>query len=386
MSQPSRPTILFVTHALGGGAHRHLNELIAALKDRANCLVACGASGSIALLGPSAQCQAGMAFRTSDQLPALARVLQRLGVDRVDVHHVAGFENQAEGLLKLLGLDFDATLIDYHMIATNPHLCFADGVFVGDHRLADPECGMLRPKPLPLLRRAARVIVISRDMAARVQSFYPDLAFVVARHWRERTAMRVRHVFSPRIWDNEPLRVLVVGWIVENKGRHAILEVARLAQARRLPLRFHVLGEMELSETDRRELAGVITVHGRYPTERYSEMLGSIAPHVGWLPSQVPETWSYVLTDFIEAALPIAANAIGAIPERCYGRPFTWLLPPDSPPQAWTDFFLGLHAANLDLPPRWTPVDGLPPAQDFYFDSYLGPVRNSAHSVRGAQP
>jgi glycosyltransferase involved in cell wall biosynthesis len=214
-------------------------------------------------------------------------------------------------------------------------------------------------------------------MAARVNTFFPDLRPSAARHWHEASSMRVRHVFAPSVWNGEPLRIVTAGWIVETKGRHVICDAARVVRDCKLPLRFHVLGEMELTERDRRDLSGVVTVHGRFPSERFSEMLGAIAPHVAWLPAQVPETWSYVLTDFFEAALPVVATAIGAIPERCLGRPFTWLLSPDSPAQAWVNLFLALRASGLCVPPAWAPVDHLPPTDDIYFDPYLLPARET---------
>ena len=382
--QPGLPTILFLTHALGGGAHRHLNEFTAALRGRANCIVACGAANRIALLHGSVRSEAGVVFRMPGQLQALARVLERAGIDRVDVHHTAGFESEAEALIQSLRVGYDVTLVDYHLIATDPHLCFTDGTFVGDDRLADRECGMLRTGPAPVLWKAERAIAICRDMAARIRSLYPDLSLVTARHWRERTAMRVRHVFAPRIWDNEPLRVLAAGWIVEKKGKRIICDAARLARLRQLPIRFHVLGQMDLSDAELTELAPSLTMHGRFATERFSEMIGAIAPHVAWLPAQAPETWSYVLTDFIEAALPVAATSMGAIPERCHQRPYTWLLGPETDASAWVDFFLSLHACNLEKPPVWTSIDHLPPAEDIYFDAYLAPAQRS-RDCRGRQ-
>jgi glycosyltransferase involved in cell wall biosynthesis len=377
LGQPRLPTILFLTHALGGGAHRHLNELTAALSGRANCIVACGGANGVALTHGAVHPDAGVVFGMPGRLKSLARVLERVGVDRADVHHTAGFENDAEALLQSLRVGYDVTLVDYHLIAKHPHLCFADGTFVGDDRLADRECGMLRAEPAPVLRKAERAIAISRDMAARIRSLYPDLPVVAARHWRESTSMRVRHVFAPSVWDSEPLRVLVAGWIVENKGKRIICEAARQARHRRLPLQFHVLGHMDLGDAERAEFGSALTLHGRFATERFSEMVGAIAPHVAWLPAQVPETWSYVLTDFIESTLPVASTSIGAITERCYERPYTWLLRLETDASTWVDLFLALHARNLEMPPIWPSIDHLPPGEDIYFDAYLAPAQHS---------
>src|SRR5690606_38222383 len=91
---------------------------------------------------------------------------------------------------------------------------------------------------------------------------------------------------------------------------------------------------------------------------------------------QAPETWCYVLSDLMDAMLPIAATAIGALPERCAGRAATWLLPWRTTPTAWVDFFLRLHATGLALPPvapsQAATCQAGPP---FYPDAYLAPVR-----------
>lgn len=87
----------------------------------------------------------------------------------------------------------------------------------------------------------------------------------------------------------------------------------------------------------------------------------------------------------MEAGLPIAASAIGALIERCAGRPATWLLPWDSPADAWVDLFLRLHASGLALPPRWAPIDHLPPPKPFYPDRYLAPALAARWQAGAAQ-
>jgi GT2 family glycosyltransferase/glycosyltransferase involved in cell wall biosynthesis len=366
------PTVLFLLHSLGGGARRHLTELIGALNGKANCITGCGTrDGSLCLtFGPPGQ-DRGIVFRLPEHRLPLVRILQAARVGRVDVHSTYGFDGEAKDLLASLALPFDVTLTDYHLLASHPHLCFEDGRFVGDARLDSPRHGMLRQAPLPILCDAARVIAISRDMGARIERMHPGLPLMVARHWREATAMRVRHVFIPRIWDNEPLRILIAGRIAESKGRQLLIGAARLAARRKLPLRFHVLGQMEILSTDMQECNETLTVHGRYESSEFSERLCGIAPHVGWLPSLVPETWSYILTDLMEASLPLAGTALGAIPERCWERPSTWLLDWEAYAEEWVELFLKLHASRMETAPRWSPVRHLPQAEDFYPGAYL---------------
>lgn len=366
------PTILFIQHSLGGGAQVHMSLLIQALSGRANSVILYGeANRTLRVSLNSERYDAGLVFHCPDDLPALVRIVRRSGIVRVDVHHVISFEKEADLLLDELQLPFDVTLVDYHLVAHSPFLCFGDGQFVGDEGLSH-DAAILRRAPPSILRKASRVIAISRDLAERFRRLCADVPILPATLWHDSGA-RVRHVFPPRLWGNEPLRVVIAGAIAHHKGRDIIIAVAREIAIRNLPVRLHLMGRIHLERDEAADVGSALTVHGPYPEGGFGSTLGGMAPHVAWLPAQVPETWSYVLSHFIDAALPIAASALGAIPERCHGRPFTWLLPWNASADDWVELFLRLHATKLREPARWVNIDHLPPAQPFYFSEYLAP-------------
>lgn len=387
MFDPQLPVVLFLMHSEGGGAQTHLSSLMRALKGKANSLTIYGRStGELHLSVESDNVHAGLVFRIPEQLPDLVRILRRAGVARIDIHHMMGFEGEAEMLVDALGVPFDVTLVDYHLVANNRYLCLNDGRFAGDSRLRDPELKLLRRVPLPILRKASRVIAISRDLAARIDKLCPGLPLTTARLWHD-SPVRMRHVLAPRVWADEPLRVVLVGAIAPHKGQAIAIEVARAAAARDLPIRLHVMGELAMTPADQEDVGQILTVHGRYQAAVFAEVLGGIAPHVGWLPSQTPETWSYALTDLMDVGLPIAATGIGAIPERCQGRPYTWLLPWDAQASHWVDLFLRLHSSGLQEAPRWISIDDLPPVRPIYFDEYLyGRLHAMGASTRENSP
>lgn len=380
--RPSLPTILFLCHRHGGGTWTHLRTLTAALAGRANCLIAHGGTDRrLMLCLPTAGTMdgegRGLAFRMPGRIGDFAALMRAAGVARVDAVHTMGYEDDAVGLLSALGLPYDVTLVDYHGVAAEPHLCDTDGRFVGMDRLRARDPWIVRARPLPVLTGAERVIAISRHVAATTALLCPGLPLVCAAHWA-RPAPEERHVFLPRLWEGEPLRVLLIGRINAKKGSAVVAETARLLHRRNLPVRLHLLGDIHPvpAEIGDAERAGFLVRHGRFADGRLGEAVGGIAPHLAWLPAQAPETWSYVLTDIMELCLPLAAGAIGAIPERCRERPATWLLPWDSPAAAWVDLFLRLRATDLREPPRRPPAEDLPAARPFYFDDYLRPARS----------
>ncbi len=365
--RPPHPVILYILHSWGGGAHTLLTSLMQAVRRHASPLVCYGnIDGQFCLSAGGDRIDMGLVFQMPDHMPHLVRVLRRAGVSRVDVHHTIEFEKHADKLLQSLAVPYDVTLVDYHTVATNPFLCSEDGQFAGEEALR-------RPVPLPLLRRASRAIAISRDVAARFCRICPGIPVIPARLWHEH-GVRMSHVFPPLVRSGEPLRILIHGDIVPHKGQRTILDVAGLASLRGLPLQFHVVGKIAVPRAVREVPGDRLTLHGWQDRERLREVFASIGPHVGWLPSQAPETWSYALSELLEAGLPVVGTAHGAISERTFGRPYTWLLPRDSSAEDWVELFLALHASRLNLPARWADVSSLPAARDFYFGEYLNPA------------
>lgn len=369
--RPSLPRILFLVHGLGGGTVVHLRELCTLLSGRALPVILYGAPGGRFRLSLSAsEGRHGVRFDAFHQYAALLDVLRSAALARADVLHASGFEDDAMRLLADLGLPHDATLVDYDHFAHSPHLADADGRFHGDDAVARRDAKVLRAVPAALVRGAERVIAISRDLCFRVSRIAPDLPLVCAAHWAHPAPER-RTVLPLGLGAGEALRILLIGWIGPSKGSRVVADAVRIARARSLPLRFHVLGDIDPAPPP---LDDVLTVESTVDFSRLRERIGAFGAHVAWHPAQVPETWSYALSEMMEAGLPIAASALGALAERCAGRTATWLLPWDSPADAWVDFFLRLHATGLALPPRWAPTGHLPKPEPFYPDRYLAPV------------
>ena len=73
---------------------------------------------------------------------------------------------------------------------------------------------------------------------------------------------------------------------------------------------------MGYSMNDRWLQEAGVTVTGRYLEENAQNTLANLSPHVVWLPSVWPETYSYTLSIALLADLPVMAFDIGAIARR----------------------------------------------------------------------
>jgi hypothetical protein len=368
-----RPVVLLLMHTIGGGSQTHVFHFGTALSHHANVLFAYGSESSIRLSRAAATPEGGVVFDWAGECDALVRVLRMAGLARADIHSTYRFHDQACAFLRDLGLPYDLTVLDYDLFARHPHLADATGRFVGDDELGDGSGRHLRPQPHAIVRNASRIITLSRDTAARLKTMAAGLPIVCPDHW-VRPAMTVRHVFVPKVGEGEPLRILVPGRIDRRKGADVVVEAATLATRRKLPLRFVVLGDLVAEGPVLAGAGEALLVRGRYDRGNFAAEVSAADPHLAWIPTQVPETWCYVLSEVCSLALPLVATSIGALRERCHGRPATWLLPYDTTAESWIAFFLRLRAGDLALAPMWPAIDDLPPSHPFYFDSYLQPA------------
>ena len=83
-----------------------------------------------------------------------------------------------------------------------------------------------------------------------------------------------------------------------------------------------------------------LTATGSYEAEALPRLIAMERPDVLWLPSQVPETFSFTLSTAIASGLPVVASDLGAFPERLREVAKAVLLPFDSLPAAWHDALL----------------------------------------------
>jgi glycosyltransferase involved in cell wall biosynthesis len=106
----------------------------------------------------------------------------------------------------------------------------------------------------------------------------------------------------------------VVGAIGIHKGYQVVLDCARDAAARRLPLEFVVVGH---TIDDNRLLAtGRVFITGSFLPEEAVELIRAQNATLALLPSIFPETWCFSLGEAWRAGLRVAAFDIGAPAER----------------------------------------------------------------------
>jgi glycosyltransferase involved in cell wall biosynthesis len=157
---------------------------------------------------------------------------------------------------------------------------------------------------------------------------FPAIRPVVLPHEDDTTiADMPRSVAAP-----SQCRVCVIGAIGIQKGYQVVLDCARDAAERRLPLEFVVVGH---TIDDRRLLAtGRVFVTGSFARDETQSLIKAQRATIALLPSICPETWCFTLGEAWRAGLSVAAFDIGAPAERIRRTGRGFVLPLGLPAQA----------------------------------------------------
>src|SRR5208337_21007 len=116
-----KPSVLMVSHQLGGGVQRHIEELAARLGGTANVLLLSSAVRGVNLSLPALPGHSVVTL-AGDRLDDLVAYLRTTNLQRAHVHHVAGLDLDLPALLRRLDLGFDVTVHDYFAICPQVNL------------------------------------------------------------------------------------------------------------------------------------------------------------------------------------------------------------------------------------------------------------------------
>ena len=256
-------------------------------------------------------------------------------------------------LLGGLGVPYDVHVHDYAWLCARVALVGPAQRYCGEPAVAQCEAcvadagnlideditvAALRRRSAKLLAGARRVVVPSEDAAARIRRHFPATRPVVQPHENDAALGD-----PPRAAATKTCRVCVIGAIGIHKGYQVVLDCARDAAERRLPLEFVVVGH---TIDDRRLLAtGRVFVTGSYAADEVVTLIKAQNATLAMLPSIFPETWCLSLAEAWRAGLRVAAFDIGAQAERIRRTGRGILLPLGLPARAINNALLA--AAGL---------------------------------------
>ena len=327
------PSVLLITLARAGGVERHIAWRTVVLGAEGLRVIELRpdkeehAAGACRLKVPGLALL-DLAYRLPEDFEALATLLARLNIQRVEIHHVLGLDPIILTLPRRLQAPFDLFIHDYSWICPRITLIAEEPRYCGEPALEacercvtkngslieeDISVADLRARTARLIGEARQVIVPTRDVARRLRRHAPLGVSLVVSPWEAAPAATPPRPPRPA----GPIRVAVLGAIGQHKGYDRLLACANDSRERDLPLTFVVIGHTEddppLFATRR------VFVTGSYDDSEVVELLEREGCDVALMPSVWPETWCYALTHLLASGLPIVAYDLGAMSERLRG-------------------------------------------------------------------
>jgi O-antigen biosynthesis protein len=375
----SRPRLLLITHAWGGGVERHVQDLLALIRAKVDVLVLRGFLDGGVELAWHGQEETPVTLRVggfgADTLSQWRDALIQLDFARIHIHHLHGWPREILELVAQLRLPIDITLHDYFYPCPQYHLSDENDRYCGEPDLAGCRaCVAKRPHVWglqidawretmgALLARADRVIAPSRDVATRTQRYFPSIKPIVAPHFEYQTVAPIVH------------KVAILGGLSRVKGLDTVRSVVAYARIHAPSLDFKLIGHAS------DPLPPGITATGTYDDRDLGRLIASERPDVIWFPSQVPETFSYTLSVALASGVRIVASDLGSFRERMAPDASHQLLPHTADAQAWIAA-LGAgskqsnHPSLRNNPPFHSTPD------DSYAAMYLAPVEHAEQSM-----
>jgi GT2 family glycosyltransferase len=328
-----KTNVLIVSHNRGGGTERHIGEDIQRLTR---------AGSGVFLLRPSAGRPSHAvlghpALKSLPNLPAFAMAdvaamrdaMVELGITEIHTHSLVDFAPESPDhlveLVRSLGARFEVNLHDYKVACPRVNLADEHGRYCGEP--GEQECDQClstrgsdfgvqdirawREMHRRALLSADAVLVPDQDGADRLARYFPGVRLDVSPHEEiDRAAPSLR---MSELLPDEKLRVVVIGAIGKLKGFDVVLTCAEHARRNGMPLEFVLMG---YSMNDRVLGEAGVRVTGKYHEHEALSSLLMLQPHIVWLPSLWPETYSYTLSHALQAGLPVAAFDLGAIARR----------------------------------------------------------------------
>lgn len=367
--------VLHILHH-GGGTEKHARDL-AALDDRAVLSYVLVSDGrnldvdeyhagrrlrALRFPLPAAIGRYGP-LRDAAYRDALTAICWTLDVDLIHVHHLMHNTLDIATVAAARGIRYVMTLHDYHTLCPMYTLLDPDGLPCGActaggaggsveacmNQAGRPASYLDEYQALMrgFLNGAAALFVPNTRVRDIIGARFPELvpAISVIEHGHRRSAAADEHAAAdrqapPRRHDGHAsLNVAVIGGLEIHKGSAVFRDLLRAN--RREETTFHLYGttadpDIVAGELNRvRALDGSQFIyHGAYEAKDIVPMLIADGIDVGLQPAIWPETFSYTLSEFVDAGLPVIAGALGAQGERIERYKLGWTVPDIRDPHA----------------------------------------------------
>ena len=372
--------ILHVLHALGGGTEGYARDVAQMLLGYSfeSVFARPDHVGRLEMAAYSARDMPNLVFNCADDVDLVNKLFKEINLSRMHFHNVIGFSPEATKFIANINIPQTLTLHDYVSICPQLNLLDQRLQYCGvpPARLCNT-CLRERHPPVPAdsisawrrewhgrLKKADRVIAPSYFVKDAVTKVFPDVPVSVVPHYEEREY----EAFAEGEPSDSAIReIAVLGNLSFHKGRGIIYSCARNSYARRLPLQFVVFGSIDLEEN---QFGGKLRKMGTYERANLGDHLSRTKCRIGFLPSVWPETFSYVLSEFLAFGLyPVVFN-LGAQAERLAAAGIGTILDVGLSASVINDYLLSMPIPRLAIPEAYGPAERDRILRKYFTDIY----------------
>ena len=275
----------------------------------------------------------------------LETVLRLFPVDLLHLHHLMHHTFDLTALAGACGIPYVFTFHDYFTVCPNYTLLGADGdacrTCLGDSsaRRREPcslatalgvaDLDAYRSRMRIFLNGASHLFAPSACTATLLMRWYQGvqpIEVVEHGHWTQATETGVRTAGDR---PSSALNVAVLGGLTIHKGLSVFQSLLRLNQRREIV--FHVYGTTNDPRLERIAGRGEHVIdgsrvihHGPYESRSIAGALRADGIQVGLQLAVWAETFSYTLSEFVAAAVPVIVGDLGAQGERTRAHALGW--------------------------------------------------------------
>ena len=303
--------MLMVSHPGGGGVGDYVNGRFSRyLSELAN----------VGLLQPLSMTRFKLTLRNGSVEVSLEEAKEYiLSSSHVEIHHL--YKNELLDIHNLKIRDYSIFLHDKYFVQQRPFqdaIQFADfssdvnGVTENLNVTLNIKDELWERNNLRLLRKASAIYSPSNYISRAYRKYDNKLKIKVIT-W-ENTLSNVVSSKNP-INSARPILV-IIGTSLPHKGSQVVQEVAFRLAGIDTNVMIYIFGE-KTSYTKGFEHNSNVRIFGHVRPERIDYFLASRRDNIiGWIPSITAESYSFALSHFLKAGVPVVATNIGAVRER----------------------------------------------------------------------
>ena len=352
-SRPARG-VLHVIHGHGGGTEHHARALIDASRAgwRHHLAIADEDSWQIEEhLDAGAVRTFDLHRRPGEGWPEfVGGICATFRIGLLHLHNISGCRDGIVAALAAVGVPYGYTVHDLSFACPTILFLGADGNYC--YQKTDPAvCGRClsaqpafahvdieawRARHGALVAGARFLIAPSRWAADALVRYFPGHTVAVVPHapagaWALQSGnatvsvppLPQRRPFD--LPDDAAATIAVLGAVGPDKGARRLERLVELVRAGCLPVRFVLIGYMDVEHGPWQSDDAVLTVHGRYDPSALPDLLAHYRVRLVAFPSTGPETFSFTLSEAWAAGRPVVVPPFGALAERVAGTGAGWV-------------------------------------------------------------